>query len=135
MKAVVTSHEIIIEKNFSADVYADRERIAQVLNNLLTNAIKYCPDCKKLVVNGEKNGENVICSVQDFGEGIPENEYDKIFGRFYRISGNNLHTYPGLGLGLYISKEIIEKHHGKIWLQSEIGKGTTFYFSLPIYEG
>ena len=135
MKGVVTSHEIIIEKNFSADVYGDRERIAQVLNNLLTNAIKYCPDCKKLIVNSEENGENVIFSVQDFGEGIPENEYDKIFGRFYRISGNNLHTYPGLGLGLYISKEIIEKHHGKIWLESELGKGTTFYFSLPIYEG
>lgn len=134
MQAVITSHKIIIEKNSPADIYADKERIGQVINNLLTNAIKYCPDCKKLLVNVETNDQSAIFSVKDFGEGIAKEEYDKIFGRFYRISGKNLHTYPGLGLGLYISKEIIEKHHGKIWLESEIGKGSTFYFNLPLYD-
>ncbi len=134
MQSVITSHKIIIEKNSSADIYADKERINQVLNNLLTNAIKYCPGCKKLIVNLETDNQNAIFSVEDFGEGIAKEEDDKIFDRFYRISGKNLHTYPGLGLGLYISKEIIEKHHGKIWMESEIGKGSTFYFSLPLYD-
>lgn len=134
MQAIIISHKIIIEKNSSADIYADKERINQVLNNLLTNAIKYCPGCKKLIVNLETDNQNAIFSVEDFGEGIAKEEDDKIFDRFYRISGKNLHTYPGLGLGLYISKEIIEKHHGKIWMESEIGKGSTFYFSLPLYD-
>ena len=128
------SHQIIIEKNTPLQVYADRERIGQVLSNFLSNAIKYCSDCEKLIVNLESNGEMAICSVQDFGNGIMKKEYDKIFERFYRISGNNLHTYPGLGLGLFISKEIIERHNGKIWLESEMGKGSVFYFSLPLAE-
>ena len=73
-----------------------------------------------------------ICSVQDFGKGIATEEQQKIFERFYRVSGNNLHTFPGLGLGLFICKDIIEKHGGKIGVDSEKGKGSTFYFELPM---
>jgi signal transduction histidine kinase len=102
------------------------------LSNLLNNAIKYCQDYKQIIVNLEKTGEMAICSVQDFGNGIIKAQQDKIFERFYRVTGNNLHTYPGLGLGLFIAKEIIERHHGKIWFESEEGKGSIFYFSLPI---
>ena len=126
------SHEIRIEKNTPLQLYADRERISQVLSNLLSNAIKYCPDCEKIIVRLEKAGETAICSVQDFGNGIIKAQQSKIFERFYRVTGNNLHTYPGLGLGLFIAKEIIERHKGKIWFESEEGKGSTFYFSLPI---
>ncbi len=126
------SHEIRIEKNTPLQLYADRERISQVLSNLLSNAIKYCPDCEKIIVRLEKAGETAICSVQDFGNGINKAQQSKIFERFYRVTGNNLHTYPGLGLGLFIAKEIIERHKGKIWFESEEGKGSTFYFSLPI---
>ena len=126
------SHQITIEKNIPLQLYADRERISQVLSNLLSNAIKYCPDCKEIIVRLEKKGEMAICSVQDFGNGILKAQQDKIFERFYRVTGNNLHTYPGLGLGLFIAKEIIERHHGKIWFESEEGKGSTFYFSIPI---
>lgn len=126
------SHNITIEKNIPLQLYADRERISQVLSNLLSNAIKYCPDCKKIIVKLEKKGEIAICSVQDFGNGIVKAQQDKIFERFYRVTGNNLHTYPGLGLGLFIAKEIIERHSGKIWFESEEGVGSTFYFSLPI---
>lgn len=126
------SHKIIIEKNIPVQLYADRERISQVLSNLLSNAIKYCPDCKEIIVRLEKKGETAICSVKDFGNGINKAQQNKIFERFYRVTGNNLHTYPGLGLGLFIAKEIIERHNGKIWFESEEGKGSTFYFSLPI---
>jgi signal transduction histidine kinase len=130
--ATTASHQIIIKKNIPLQLYADKDRIGQVLSNLLNNAIKYCQDCKQIIVNLEKNGEMAICSVQDFGNGIIKAQQDKIFERFYRVTGNNLHTYPGLGLGLFIAKEIIERHDGKIWFESEEGKGTIFYFSLPI---
>ncbi len=126
------SHKIIIEKNIPLQLHADRERISQVLSNLLSNAIKYCPDCKDIIVKLERKGEIAVCSVQDFGNGIFKAQQDKIFERFYRVTGNNLHTYPGLGLGLFIAKEIIERHSGKIWFESEEGTGSTFYFSLPI---
>ncbi|MEO8412344.1 MAG: HAMP domain-containing sensor histidine kinase [Ginsengibacter sp.] len=134
MQASTSTHQIIIKKNTPLHVYADRARISQVLSNLVSNAIKYCPDCGRLLISVEKDGEEAICSVQDFGNGIIPGQQDKIFERFYRISGNNLHTYPGLGLGLYISKEIVEKHHGKIWIESVTGKGSTFYFSLPVTD-
>ncbi len=126
------SHKVIIEKNTPLQLQADKERISQVLSNLLSNAIKYCPDCKKIIVKLERKGETAVCSVQDFGKGILKAQQSKIFERFYRVTGNNLHTYPGLGLGLFIAKEIIERHSGKIWFESEEEKGSTFYFSLPV---
>jgi signal transduction histidine kinase len=131
-QATTASHQIIIKKNIPLQLYADKDRIGQVLSNLLNNAIKYCQDCKQIIVNLEKKGEMAICSVQDFGNGIIKAQQDKIFERFYRVTGNNLHTYPGLGLGLFIAKEIIERHGGKIWFESEEGKGSIFYFSLPM---
>ena len=111
---------------------ADRSRIGQVLRNLLTNAIRFARDSKEIVLDINKKGSNIICSVRDFGTGIKPGEQNRIFERYYRISGNNLHTYPGLGLGLYISKEIIEKHGGKIWMESPEESGSIFYFELPI---
>ncbi len=127
-----TQHEIIFNSETEAHIFADRDRIGQVLSNLLLNAIKYAPLSEKIIINLLERDEKIICSVHDFGNGIHEDEHEKIFDRFYRISGNNLHTYPGLGLGLYISKEIIEKHNGKMWLESEKGKGSIFYFELPL---
>ena len=134
MQTTITSHEIILAKNTPLKVFADRERIGQVLNNFLTNAIKYCPDCEKILVSVEEKEKMAICSVKDFGDGISEDQRARIFERFYRVTGKNLYTYPGLGLGLFIAKEIIERHHGSIWLESEPGKGSTFYFSLPFKE-
>jgi signal transduction histidine kinase len=126
------NQELIYQTNIKANVLGDRERIAQVIRNLLLNAIRYAQDSKKIIVRLSRTDDKVICSVQDFGKGILEIEHTKIFERFYRVLGNNLHTYPGLGLGLFISKEIIDKHGGKIWVESEKGKGSTFYFQLPI---
>ena len=127
-------HEIVFNSNSTAHIFGDRDRIGQVVSNFLTNAIKYASECKKIIVSLKEEDHKVICSVKDFGKGIIPEEQDKIFERFYRISGHNLNTFPGLGLGLFICKEIIEKHDGKIGLQSEKGKGSTFYFELPVNE-
>ena len=131
-QTATTSHIIILEEDAQLEVCADRDRVGQVVNNLLSNAIKYCPDCKKLIVAIEKGEQMAVCSVQDFGNGINKEQQHKIFERFYRVTGKNFNTYPGLGLGLYIAKEIVDRHNGRIWFESEIGKGTTFYFSLPL---
>jgi signal transduction histidine kinase len=132
LQLINPSHQIIIEINEPIKLFADKERIEQVLNNLINNAIKYCPDGRKIIVNLKSNGSMAICSVKDFGNGIAKEQQNRIFERFYRITGNNLHTYPGLGLGLFIAKEIVERHYGKLWVESEIGKGSTFSFGLPI---
>ncbi len=132
MQPISLNQEIIFNNNQAASVYADRERIRQVLSNFISNAIKYASGSKKIIISLEKQGHKVVCSVQDFGKGIGKEEYDRIFERFYRVSGPNLNTFPGLGLGLFICKEVIEKHDGKIGLKSETGKGSIFYFELPL---
>ena len=133
MQRITAETQIILLNNSPAKVFGDRERIGQVVSNLLTNAIKYGKGFD-MKVNVETHGAKIICSVHDDGIGISKDQQLKIFERFYRVSGLNLHTYPGLGLGLYISKEIVQKHNGEIWVESEPGHGTTFYFTLPLPE-
>ena len=111
-------------------VFADRQRLEQVVINLLTNAAKYSPKADKIIVEAKTSETGVIVSVQDFGIGIREDQITKIFSRFYRAE-NLKPTFSGLGIGLFISKEIIERHHGKIWVESEYGKGSTFIFEVP----
>jgi chemotaxis family two-component system sensor kinase Cph1 len=132
IQKTTADHKIIVEKNEPVIVYADKERITQVLNNFLTNAIKYSPNTKEIIIGTKQDDNYITCVVRDFGIGIPEEQIPKIFDRFYRVSGENMHTYPGMGLGLYIAKDIIEKHNGKIWAVSSKGKGSAFYFGLPI---
>jgi two-component system CheB/CheR fusion protein len=124
-------HQIVIEKNDPATIYADRNRIEQVMVNLISNAIKYSPDAKKVVVNVEKIGPDLRFAVTDFGIGIPQDKQSYIFDRFYRVHESS-QNYSGLGLGLYISAEIINRHNGKVGMESEEGKGSTFWFSLPL---
>lgn len=128
---ITATHTIIRENRLgNIDIKADRPRIEQVLVNFLTNAIKYSPGKDKVLVNAFYEDERLTISVKDFGIGIPPAEQQKIFGRFYRVQELNP-TLAGLGIGLYISFEIIERHHGKIWLESEPGRGSTFYFQIP----
>ena len=112
-------------------VAVDEQKMEQVLVNLLSNAIKYSPEKKKVLLTAVQVADQVQVSVQDFGEGIPAQHMEKIFKRFYRIPnlGNNA---EGLALGLYISQGIIEAHSGKIWAESEAGKGATFHIMFPV---
>lgn len=113
-------------------VFGDRDRIGQVIVNMLTNAIKYSPHSVTILVRTIADKENVTLCVQDFGVGIPKERQQQVFERFYRVSGNE--TIPGIGLGLYISAEIIRRLGGRIWVESEQGRGSTFCFSLPVQE-
>ena len=127
-----SKHTINVFHDFECDVDGDKDRIGQVLINFLTNAIKYSPNSDKVEVwirQSEKNCVSV--SVKDFGIGIDEKDHEKIFERFYRAGGKEEQTFPGFGIGLFIAKEIIERHGGTIGLTSEKGKGSVFTFTLP----
>lgn len=112
-------------------VVADQQKITQVLVNLLTNAVKYSPGRAKISLGALIIGDEVQISVADEGIGIPEEHRSKIFNQFYRIPTEKKGP-KGMGLGLFISKEIMEAHMGKIWVESEEGKGSVFYISFPI---
>ncbi|MDQ6904399.1 MAG: PAS domain-containing sensor histidine kinase, partial [Bacteroidota bacterium] len=116
-------------------VYGDRERIGQVLTNFLTNAVKYSPEATDIKVTSIKDNHKIIVSVEDTGIGINKNDQEKIFDRFYRVEGKNEKTFPGFGIGLFICQEIIHRHNGKTGVISEPGKGSLFYFTLPIENG
>lgn len=129
---IITKENIILSRVEDEFVYADKERLSQVLVNLLSNAIKYSPANAPVEVNAKKDTDRVIVSVKDKGLGISREHQQKIFERFYRVYDNFDKTFPGLGMGLYISNEIIKRHEGRMWLRSQNGKGSTFYFSLPL---
>lgn len=112
-------------------IYADKYRIGQVITNLLTNALKYSPESKKILVTLKDTPRGILLTVRDYGIGIGESDQKKIFDRFYRAGGVERSSSDGLGLGLYISSQIVNRHNGKLWVRSKAGKGTTFYLALP----
>jgi PAS domain S-box-containing protein len=129
-----TKHTIEFNDGTSIKVEADRERIGQVITNFLTNAIKYSPDNKKIIVSVEHTKKEIKFGVKDFGLGISKEEQDRIFDRFYQASSSQESTFPGLGMGLYICAEIIRRHSGKIWVESKKGKGSHFFFTIPLHN-
>ncbi len=126
----VSSHMVEHKGDTRINVFADRVRIHQVLVNLISNAIKYSPKADKVIVRQNKDSNKVTVSVQDFGMGIPKAEQKRIYERFFRAKGKKEGDIPGLGLGLFISNEIIKQHGGELWVKSTEGKGSTFYFTL-----
>lgn len=128
-----TRHKIEVNSDHSiGKIYTDRHRISQVMSNLINNAIKYSPNSDKILISSELTKNNTILfSVKDFGIGIPENKKDRVFEQYYRVSGSKEHTFPGLGLGLYISSEIIKRTGGRIFVNSVEGKGSDFCFEIP----
>jgi len=115
-------------------LYGDWDKISQVLTNLIDNAIKFTPRAGNITLEGKKVNNQVQISVIDTGIGIPKADCSRVFGRFQRLEGSATQQIPGSGLGLSICKAIIEMHGGKIWVESQVGKGSNFSFSLPVYE-
>ncbi len=113
-------------------IIADSKRLRQVIDNLLDNAIKYSPEGTEITVRAEAKGEELLVSVADQGRGIVADEVDKIFDRFYRIEQRLVKDPGGMGLGLSLCKALVEAHGGKIWVESEVDKGSTFHFTIPI---
>ena len=131
VQATTKIHQIKMEGITGLRYYGDSQRLEQVLINLLTNAIKYSPDSDEILVRVSLVSNFIKVSVTDYGVGIKQEDYKKIFERFYRVHDIQ-HRFSGMGIGLYISEQIIEKHHGSLWVESEEAKGSTFSFTLPI---
>jgi signal transduction histidine kinase len=114
-------------------VAGDEGRLLQVFDNLLGNAIKFSPDGGQITVAVEDAGSAVQVSIADQGIGIPEDQLDRVFDRFYQVDGSARRRFAGIGLGLAIARRIVEAHGGRIWAESGVGRGSTFYFTIPKY--
>jgi PAS domain S-box-containing protein len=131
---ITPTHVITIDSTIQSPVYADESKIEEVLINLLTNAIKYSPAADKVLVHISQDARHAIVSIQDFGIGIDRNDQQHIFKRFYRSTGKEHMMISGFGLGLYIAAEIMKQHQCKIWVKSQVGKGSTFTFTIPLVK-
>jgi len=126
------THELVFIPGIIDTIEGDRLRIGQVIDNLVSNAIKYSPHNKKIEITSVQFGEEAIVSVKDFGIGIDAKKQEKIFERFYRAEDEQSRNTAGFGIGLYLCADIMKRHNGGIWMESEHGSGTTFHFSLPL---
>jgi signal transduction histidine kinase len=135
LKRLSAKHDIVFrQRSDRGEIAADKERIEQVLTNLIINAIKYSPDGGDITIKTEDTKYALKVSVQDKGIGIPEEMQPKVFDRFFRVGRPHAESFSGMGLGLYISAGIIQRHGGTINVESKPGKGSTFYFIIPYQE-
>ncbi|MCX2583806.1 PAS domain S-box protein [Pedobacter sp. MR22-3] len=129
--AFVSTHRFICTPRSGMWVAADEDKIAHVINNLLSNAVKYSAFNSEIYISCKLIDEQVVLCVKDTGNGIQPQDIPKLFERYYRVQNEKTSTIAGFGIGLYLSAEIIERHGGKIWVESEVGIGSAFYFSIP----
>ncbi len=132
VQIATTTHRFVIKGSTNACIVGDKDRLGQVFINLFNNAVKYSPKADKVIVRLSRDKEHAIVSVQDFGIGVDPLYHQKIFERFYQVTDPEERTYPGLGIGLHISKQIAEYHHGQIKVQSRKGEGSIFTVILPL---
>jgi signal transduction histidine kinase len=114
------------------EVWCDRERVLQIFSNLVGNALKFTPEGGSIVIEAQQIGREAVFSVRDSGKGISAEELPRIFDRFWQAQK---HDRAGIGLGLSIVKGVVEAHGGRLWVDSELGTGTTFFFALPAAPG
>jgi PAS domain S-box-containing protein len=132
--ATIESHNIIFAPVETTLVNADRDKIGQVIHNLISNAVKYSPQGSTINVACITSNGSANVSVKDQGMGIKADDIPKIFDRYYRVEGGHMYSTSGFGIGLYLCAEIIHRHNGEIWTESEFGKGSTFIFKIPLAE-
>jgi signal transduction histidine kinase len=121
------SLRVNIPKDLS--LYADRSALHDIFINLLSNAFKFTDDGGQISINAAQKGRSILLEIRDTGMGIPQDKFQLIFDEFYQVEGGK---YGGTGLGLAIAKRLVEEHGGDIWVESQLGKGSTFYFTLPL---
>ncbi|MBC7262797.1 MAG: GAF domain-containing protein [Chloroflexi bacterium] len=134
LKPLADQGGVNLKSDIAADftvIEADAARVEQVITNLVDNAIKFTPSGGRVVISAEDRGNHVQVSVSDTGIGIPPEEQERIFDRFYQVEKGPTRSYRGTGLGLTICKHIVEHHHGRIWVESREGEGSVFHFTLP----
>lgn len=131
IRASYPKYHISITGNPRTTIQGDYERLQQVITNLLSNAVKYSQSSEEIEIHVADGDDELLFTVKDYGIGIHHNNQKNVFEKFYREVEKTNH-YPGLGVGLYIASEIIERHHGRIWLESTVGVGSTFYFAIPL---
>lgn len=141
LKTAVASHQIVADTKGLTIAYhkpptpalvtIDKDRISQVVDNLIGNAMKFSPDGGTISVRVEERNKDVLVTISDEGIGVPDDKQLKIFERFYQVDGSSRRRFGGTGIGLAIVKRIIDAHQGEIWVESEIDHGSTFYFTLP----
>jgi len=124
-------YKIVINGQVESCIFGDEMRIEQVIINFLTNAIKYSPGTSEVVINVREENERIYLGVRDYGIGIAPEQQKSLFEKFYRVEETALH-FQGLGIGLYISAEIIRRHGGTVGVQSTLGEGAEFYFEIPL---
>lgn len=130
----LSSHQIVFDHEGEVVVEADRDKIGHVMNNLISNAIKYSPGDLPIHVVCKVEGNSALFFVKDQGIGVNKEDLSRLFDRYYRVQGTQVITVSGFGIGLYLSAEIIKRHNGIIWAESEIGKGSTFNFKIPLLK-
>ena len=131
MQSITSKHELVLDVHISHKVWGDSNKLREVMINFISNAIKYSPGSDRVFIKARTGIDEITVSVKDFGIGLEKSETSKLFNRFYRVNDSTINTFPGLGLGLFISAEIIKKHHGTIWVESIKGEGSEFFFSIP----
>ena len=113
-------------------VVADREKIGHVINNFISNAVKYSAIGTTIEISCAAVSGEAVFSVKDEGTGISPADVDQLFERYFRVENNSMTSISGFGIGLYLCSEIIQRHDGKIGVESELGKGSTFWFTIPL---
>jgi PAS domain S-box-containing protein len=133
--ATIATHKVVFAPVAETLVNADRDKIGQVINNFISNAIKYSPPDTTIQVTCVTKDGKVQVSVQDEGDGIGEEDQEKLFERYYRVKTDQNKSIAGFGIGLYLCKEIIDRHKGQIGVRSKVGAGSIFWFTLPVVTG
>jgi signal transduction histidine kinase len=134
MQYATNRHTIQIQNTFKGTIFGDKERLGQVLVNLLSNAIKYSPDNSSIIVKGKRDKNKILVEVIDQGIGISKKHQKHIFDRFARVEDTQVSTFPGMGVGLYIASQIIQRHNGTLSVASKKNYGSTFTIMLPIFK-
>lgn len=131
MRHTTATHKISYIQSANARIFGDKEKLSQVVNNLISNGIKYSRGANKILVTTKLQNGGVTLWIQDYGIGIAKESQEKVFEQFYRVTGDSQATYPGMGIGLYICAEIIKREGGKIWIESSNENGSVFCIWLP----